>query len=52
MSCRNNGNDPRSACALKCIIDKLDDLNDDDLSILAELLDRIIECRSNNHRDC
>lgn len=50
--CCDNGRNSRSACALKDIIDRLDDLDDDDLRILDELLDRIISCRSNRHHDC
>lgn len=52
-SCNNNVSgagskgcccDPCSACALKCIIDKLDDLNDHDLCVLDELIDRLLCC--------
>ncbi len=45
-SCQSDGCDPRSACALKDIIDRLDDLNKQDLRILADLIDRILCCRS------
>ena len=36
----------RSACALKEILDDLDRLNNRDLRTLAELIDRILCCRS------
>lgn len=36
----------RSACALKDIIDDLDNLNNRDLRILDEVIDRILCCHS------
>lgn len=36
---------PRSACALKDIIELLDDLNTQDLRTLDELIDRLLCCR-------
>lgn len=38
--------DSRSACALKDIIDNLDDLNNQDLRTLDNLIDRLLCCRS------
>ena len=51
MGFRNDRDDHRSACALKRIIDLLDDLNDEDLRILDAILDRIIKCHSDRN-DC
>jgi hypothetical protein len=46
--CSNNCNcsDPSSACALKSIVDSLDDLNTQDLCTLKTLISRILDCRS------
>lgn len=46
--CSNNCNcaDSTSACALKSIIDSLDDLNMQDLCTLKTLIGRILDCRS------
>lgn len=53
MSDFNNDckDDSRSACTLKDIIRDLDNLNDRDLRLLDDLLDRIIRCRS-RRSDC
>lgn len=51
MACCSNSNsncgcDSRSACALKDIIDDLDDLNTKDLCTLKCLIERLLCCRS------
>lgn len=49
MSCCSNscsGNSSASACALKDVLDSLDDLNTQDLCILRDVVERILNCRS------
>lgn len=43
--CSNNCAGDSSACALKNILDCLDDLNNQDLCILKEVIARILSCR-------
>ncbi len=55
MSCRSNNSNvsgcsnscsgDSSACALKDILDRLDDLNTQDLCTLKDVIDRILSCR-------
>ena len=54
MSCRSNVSNVsnngcvNSACELKDIIDRLDNLNTQDLCILKDLIGRILSCNSCN----
>lgn len=44
--CKNNCNSVNSACELKEIIDRLDNLNTQDLCILRDLINRILSCNN------
>lgn len=46
MSCCSSNSNSSSACALKNIIDSLDDLNTQDLCTLKEIINRLLCCRS------